>query len=49
MKRYDSSRMIRVVFTQEQKLWIEQQATGMNSMSAVVRRIVEEAMQRKQA
>lgn len=44
MKRYDSSRMIRVVLTPEQKQWLQSQATGMQSMSDVVRRIIKDYM-----
>jgi hypothetical protein len=44
MKRYDSSRMIRVVLTPEQKQWLQSQATGMQSMSDVVRRIIKQSM-----
>lgn len=44
MKRYDSSRMIRVVLTPEQKQWLQSQATGMQSMSDVVRRIIKHSM-----
>lgn len=44
MKRYDSSRMIRVVLTPEQKQWLQSQATGMQSMSDVVRRIIQHSM-----
>ena len=44
MKRYDSSRMIRVVLTPEQKQWLQSQATGMQSMSAILRSVVTQAM-----
>jgi hypothetical protein len=44
MKRYDSSRMIRVVLTPEQKQWLQSQATGMQSMSAILRSVVMQAM-----
>ena len=49
MKRYDSSRVIRVVLTTEQKKWLQSQANDMQSMSAVIREIVSLAMQRDQA
>jgi hypothetical protein len=44
MKRYDSSRMIRVVLTPEQKQWLQSQATGMQSMSAILRSVIAQAM-----
>ena len=44
MKRYDSSRMIRVVLTPEQKQWLQSQATVMQSMSAILRSVVTQAM-----
>lgn len=49
MKRYDSTRIIRVVLTPDQKKWLQSQATDMQSMSAVIREIVSLAMQRDQA
>jgi|GEM_PF-1758345 len=48
MKRYDSSRMIRVVLTPEQKQWLQSQATGMQSMSAVLRSVIAQAMSLEQ-
>jgi len=44
MKRYDSSRVIRVVLTPEQKQWLQSQATGMLSMSAILRSVIAQAM-----
>jgi hypothetical protein len=44
MKRYDSSNTIRVVIPPEQKQWLQSQATGMQSMSDVVRRIIKQSM-----
>ena len=49
MKRYDSSRSIRVVITAEQRQWLEQNATGMKTMSSIVRDAVELAMRAEQA
>lgn len=47
MKRYDSTRIIRVVLTPDQKKWLQSQATGMQSMSAILRSVIDEAMQRE--
>ena len=44
MKRYDSTRMVRVILTEHQRQWLESQATGMNTMSAVIRKILDSAM-----
>lgn len=44
MTRYDSSRVIRVVLTPEQKAWLQAKAEGMESMSSVVRRMIDLAM-----
>ena len=49
MKRYDSTRMIRVVLTPDQKRWIQSQAASMESMSAVLRRIIDNAMHQESA
>lgn len=44
MKRYDSSNTIRVVIPPEQKLWLRSQASNMQSISDVVRRLIKESM-----
>lgn len=44
MKRYDATNSIRVVVTPEQKQWLRSEATGMQSMSDVVRRIIKQSM-----
>jgi len=44
MKRYDSTRMVRVILSEDQRQWLESKATGMNTMSAVIRRIIDQAM-----
>ena len=46
MRRYDSTRMIRAVLTLEQKTWLQSQAKGMDTMSDVLRRLIDEAMAR---
>ena len=46
MKRYDSSRVIRVVLTPDQKQWLQSQANEMQSMSAVLRSVIAQAMRR---
>jgi len=46
MKRYDATRMIRAVLTNEQKAWLQSQARGMDTMSDVLRRLIDEAMAR---
>jgi hypothetical protein len=47
MKRYDSTRVIRVVLAPDQKQWLQSQAVGMESMSAVLRRIINAAMSKQ--
>lgn len=44
MKRYDSSNTIRVVIPPEQKQWLRRQASDMQSISDVVRRIIKQSM-----
>jgi hypothetical protein len=44
MKRYDSSNTIRVVIPPEQKQWLRGQASDMQSISDVVRRIIKQSM-----
>lgn len=46
MKRYDATRMVRAVLTNEQKAWLQSQARGMDSMSDVLRRLIDDAMTR---
>jgi len=48
MKRYDSTRVIRVVLTPDQKQWLQSQAVGMESMSSVLRRIIDDAINQEQ-
>ena len=49
MRRYDSTRMVRAVLTNDQKAWLQSQARGMDSMSDVLRRLIDEAMARESA
>lgn len=44
MKRYDASRIVRFVATEEQKQWLLRQTGDMKSLSHVMRHLVEEAM-----
>ena len=44
VKRYDASRMIRFVATEEQKQWLLSQTQEMKSLSHVMRDLVAEAM-----
>ena len=44
VKRYDASRMIRFVATEEQKQWLLSQTQEMKSLSHVMRELVQEAM-----
>jgi hypothetical protein len=44
MKRYDSTRMVRVILTEPQRQWLESKATGMTTMSDVVRLLIDTAM-----
>ena len=44
MKRYDASRMVRFVATEEQKQWLLSQTHEMKSLSHVMRELVQEAM-----
>jgi len=44
MKRYDASRMVRFVATEEQKQWLLSQTGEMKSLSHVMRGLVQEAM-----
>lgn len=46
VKRYDASRMIRFVATEEQKQWLLSQAQEMKSLSHVMRNLVNQAMRR---
>lgn len=47
MKRYDAARMVRVVVTEQQKQWLQSQARNMESMSSVLRRLIDQAMAAK--
>lgn len=47
MKRYDASRMIRFVATEEQKQWLLSQTQEMKSLSHVMRDLVNQAMRRE--
>lgn len=44
MKRYDATNSIRVVLTTEQKQWLRSQAVQMQTISDVVRRLIQQAM-----
>jgi hypothetical protein len=44
VKRYDASRMIRFVATEEQKQWLLSQTQEMKSLSHVMRDLVNQAM-----
>jgi putative SOS response-associated peptidase YedK len=44
VKRYDASRMIRFVATEEQKQWLLSQTQDMKSLSHVMRDLVNQAM-----
>ena len=44
MKRYDATRIIRFVATEEQKKWLLSQAQEMKSLSHVMRDLVNQAM-----
>lgn len=44
MKRYNADNTIRVVIPPEQKAWLRSKAIGMQSISDVVRRIIQESM-----
>lgn len=44
VKRYDASRMIRFVATEEQKQWLQARAGNMKSLSHVMRDLVADAM-----
>ena len=44
MKRYDATRMIRFVATEEQKQWLLSQTQEMKSLSHVMRDLVNQAM-----
>ena len=48
VKRYDASRMIRFVATEEQKQWLLSQTQEMKSLSHVMRDLVNQAMRREQ-
>lgn len=48
MKRYDSTRVIRVVLTPDQKRWLQSRAVGMESMSSVLRQIIDAAINQDQ-
>jgi len=47
VKRYDASRMIRFVATEEQKQWLLSQTQEMKSLSHVMRDLVNQAMRRE--
>ena len=49
MKRYDASRMIRFVATEEQKQWLLNQTHDMKSLSHVLRDLITRAMKRDNA
>jgi len=44
VKRYDASRLIRFVATEEQKQWLLSQTQEMKSLSHVMRDLVNQAM-----
>jgi len=44
MKRYDSTNTIRVVVPPEQKEWLRSKATGMQTISDVIRRLIKQSM-----
>jgi hypothetical protein len=45
MKRYDSTNTIRVVVPPEQKEWLRSKATGMQTISDVIRRLIKQSME----
>jgi len=44
MKRYDSTNTIRVVVPPEQKAWLRSKAAGMQTISDVIRRLIQQSM-----
>jgi len=44
MKRYDSTNTIRVVVPLEQKVWLRSKAAGMQTISDVIRRLIQQSM-----
>lgn len=44
MKRYDATNSIRVVVAPEQKQWLRSQAKQMQTISDVVRKLIQQAM-----
>ena len=44
MKRYDSTNTIRVVVPPEQKDWLRSKATGMQTISDVIRCMIKQSM-----
>lgn len=44
MKRYDATNSIRVVLTTEQKQWLRSQSVQMQTISDVVRKLIQQAM-----
>jgi hypothetical protein len=44
VKRYNAARTVRLVVTEEQKQWLQSQARNMESMSSVLRRLIDQAM-----
>jgi hypothetical protein len=49
MKTYAGDRTVRFVLTEDQKAWLRSKATGMKTMSQVLRDLIDHAMQRDQA
>jgi len=44
MKSYSGERTVRFVLTEEQKAWLRSKATGMRTMSQVLRELIDQAM-----
>jgi hypothetical protein len=44
VKRYDAARTVRLIVTEQQKQWLQSQARNMESMSSVLRRLIDQAM-----
>jgi len=49
MKGYSGERTVRFVLTEEQKAWLRKQATGMRTMSQVLRDLIDKAMHEEQS
>ncbi|MGB4706676.1 MAG: hypothetical protein WBH43_05650 [Aquiluna sp.] len=45
MKKYSGERTVRFVLTEEQKAWLRSKATGMKTMSQVLRELIDKAIQ----